>query len=159
MPPPASAPKTLLRKIVLPRWPLACRGLASALIILGLRDELRAQNSPVPLLPVKLADYTTPLPPHFLIPAIVQQDNTPADNPVTNAGATLGRVLFYDKRLSDNQTVSCSSCHRQESGFSDPRPLSIGLAGGLTGRNSMGLTNARWYQRRSFFWDERAATL
>ncbi len=159
MHPPVSTPKTLLRKTILPRWPLACRGLASVLIILGVRGGLHAQTSPVPLLPVKLADYSPALPAHFLLPAVVQQDNTPADNPITNAGATLGRVLFYDKRLSANQTVSCSSCHRQQSGFSDPRPFSIGLAGGLTDRNSMGLTNARWYQRRSFFWDERAATL
>jgi cytochrome c peroxidase len=68
-------------------------------------------------------------------------------------------VLFYDKRLSTNQTVSCASCHRQQNGFSDPRQFSVGFAGGLTDRNSMGLSNARWYQRAHFFWDERANTL
>jgi cytochrome c peroxidase len=67
--------------------------------------------------------------------------------------------LFYDKRLSTNQTVSCSSCHQQRNGFSDPRQFSVGFAGGLTDRNSMGLSNARWYLRRHFFWDERADTL
>ncbi|HEY0549494.1 MAG TPA: cytochrome c peroxidase, partial [Verrucomicrobiae bacterium] len=69
------------------------------------------------------------------------------------------RVLFYDKRLSTNQTVSCSSCHQPQFGFSDARRFSVGFNGGLTGRNSMGLNNARYYARGRFFWDERAATL
>ncbi len=112
------------------------------------------------LLPQTAFNYSNPtLPPSFSQNPILGQDNTPVNNPVTNAGATLGRVLFYDKRLSQNQTISCSSCHQREHGFSDPRKFSVGFEGGLTGRNSMGLQNARWYQRRAFFWDERAATL
>jgi cytochrome c peroxidase len=105
-------------------------------------------------------NYANPiLPAHLLTPQILAQDNTPAANPTTHAGATLGRVLFYDKRLSANQTISCASCHQAEHGFSDPRQFSVGFGGGLTGRNSMGLTNARYYLRENFFWDERAATL
>ncbi len=112
------------------------------------------------LLPGTPANYANPvLPPTFTQQPIVDQDNTPANNLVTNNAATLGRSLFYDKRLSVNQTISCSSCHQAASGFSDPRKFSVGFEGGLTGRNSMGLTNARWYQRENFFWDERAATL
>ncbi len=112
------------------------------------------------LLPGITANYSSPtLPATFLQPPISGQDNTPQNNAVTNNGATLGRALFYDKRLSLNQTVSCSSCHQAQHGFSDPRPFSVGFEGGLTDRNSMGLSNARWYQRRAFFWDERAATL
>lgn len=86
-------------------------------------------------------------------------DNTPANNPVTDAGATLGRVLFYDQKLSANGKVSCASCHHQAAGFSDPATLSKGFDGGLTRRHSMTLINARYYQRGRFFWDERAATL
>ena len=112
------------------------------------------------LLPATLANYANPvLPPSFLVQPILGQDNTPATNPVTNAAATLGRTLFYDKRLSLNQTIACASCHQREHGFSDPHRFSAGFNGGLTGRNSMGLSNARWYLRRAFFWDERAATL
>ena len=112
------------------------------------------------LLPATLANYANPvLPPSYSVQPILGQDNTPVNNPVTNSGATLGRVLFYDKRLSLNRTVSCASCHQREHGFSDPRKFSVGFLGGLTDRNSMGVTNARWYQRRAFFWDERAATL
>ena len=106
------------------------------------------------------ANYSSiPLPTHLLAPIIAGQNNTPVTNPTTDPGAELGRVLFYDKRLSLNQTVSCSSCHQAENGFSDPDPVSTGFDGGKTTRNSMGLTSARYYPRRRFFWDERAATL
>ncbi|MCO4746816.1 MAG: cytochrome-c peroxidase [Proteobacteria bacterium] len=91
--------------------------------------------------------------------AAIDFDNTPADNPITNNGAKLGRVLFYDTDLSQNRTISCASCHVQEFGFSDDEVLSIGFDGGLTGRHSMGLTNARFYGNGRFFWDQRAETL
>jgi cytochrome c peroxidase len=86
-------------------------------------------------------------------------DNTPQTNPITNAGATLGRVLFYDKRLSLNNSVSCGSCHSQANGFADPAQFSTGFQGGLTGRHGPALGNAKFYRRGKFFWDERAATL
>ena len=114
----------------------------------------------VTMLPEVPDDYhTLNLPAHLTQPTITAQDNTPPENPVTDAGATLGRVLFYDKRLSANNTVSCASCHQPEHGFSDPLPLSIGFDGRHTERNSMGLTSAKYYSRKSYFWDERAATL
>jgi cytochrome c peroxidase len=121
-----------------------------------------AQGPPLltPVLPAALAEYANiPLPAHFNTPQLNNIDNTPPNNPVTNAGATLGRVLFYDKRLSANNTVACGSCHLQANGFTDPVPLSRGFAGGLTGRNSMSLANARYFGPGSFFWDGRAATL
>jgi cytochrome c peroxidase len=99
------------------------------------------------------------LPGYFLNNDLIREDNTPNNNPVTNDGATLGRVLFYDKKMSANNTVSCASCHQQENGFSDSAMFSVGFDGGLTGRNSMGLANARYYQNGRFFWDERANTL
>lgn len=111
-------------------------------------------------LPASPYDYDNPaLPANFAINPIAAQDNMPATNLTTDAGAKLGRILFYDKRLSLNQTISCSSCHQQARGFSDADSFSKGFQGGRTDRNSMGLSNARWYQRQSFFWDERAATL
>ncbi len=124
------------------------------------RQDILSTTTNALRLPGTSFNYAAPLlPPSFAVQPILGQDNTPATNVTTDAGATLGRVLFYDKRLSTNHTVSCSSCHQREHGFSDPRKFSVGFNGGLTGRNSMGLSNARWYQRRHFFWDERAATL
>ncbi|WP_262694226.1 cytochrome c peroxidase [Kordiimonas aquimaris] len=116
----------------------------------------------LPDTPFNYADQD--LPDHFTNPNanlgnVDRTDNTPNNNPITDAGATLGRVLFYDKSLSANDTVACASCHVQENGFSDTAVLSIGFEGGETGRHSMRLGNARYYQRGRFFWDERAATL
>ena len=124
----------------------------------------------IPVLPESPHNYEDlVLPDHYLTNqfppgspfqnAVIDNDNTPATNPTTNDGATLGRVLFYDRNLSANGTVSCSSCHVQSEGFSDSRQLSLGFAGGTTRRHSMGLTNARFYEPEKFFWDERAATL
>src|SRR5262245_52451254 len=99
------------------------------------------------------------LPAHFKTPLGRRFDNTPADNPVTDAGATLGRVIFYDTRLSANNTVSCGSCHHQKNAFVDPNRFSKGFEGKLTDRNSLGLVDLRYYPRGRFFWDERAASL
>jgi cytochrome c peroxidase len=86
-------------------------------------------------------------------------DNTPATNPITDHGATLGRVLFYDVDLSANRTISCASCHQQKFSFSDTARFSIGFNGQITSRNSMGLIHARFQRDSAFFWDNRAASL
>jgi cytochrome c peroxidase len=99
------------------------------------------------------------LPAHFQAPVALRFDNTPADNPVTDAGATLGRVLFYDTRLSANNTVSCGSCHVQKNAFVDPNRASKGFAGKPTDRHAVSLANLRYYPRGRFFWDERAGNL
>ncbi len=91
------------------------------------------------------------------IPAYITKDNT-GSNTITNKGATLGRVLFYDKNLSSNNTISCSSCHQQANAFSDAQNASTGV-NGTTGRHSMRLINTRFAVESKFFWDERAATL
>lgn len=111
-------------------------------------------------LPSSEFNYSNPnLPRHFTNGDANDLDNTPNDNRITNTTATLGRVLFYDKKLSANNTIACASCHLQDKGFSDPAQFSTGFEGGLTGRQSMGLANARYYGNGRFFWDERAATL
>lgn len=91
------------------------------------------------------------------IPAYINRDNT-EENVITNAGATLGRVLFYDKKLSSNNTISCASCHQQAHAFGDPLIASEGV-NGVTTRHTMRLVNARYGFELKFFWDERAATL
>jgi cytochrome c peroxidase len=78
---------------------------------------------------------------------------------VTNAGATLGRVLFFDRELSVNRTISCASCHTQPTGFTDPRQFSVGFEGGQTPMHSMRLVNARFWAPGTFFWNRRAPTL
>jgi cytochrome c peroxidase len=92
------------------------------------------------------------------IPAYIRKDNT-GGNTITNAKATLGRVLFYDKSLSIDNTISCASCHKQQFAFGDTSLASNGVSGGTTGRHSMRLINTRFAVETKFFWDERAATL
>lgn len=99
------------------------------------------------------------LPQHFQRMGLNQWDNTPANNITTNDGATLGRVLFYDKKLSLNNTIACASCHIQKFGFSDTARFSKGFLGGVTDRNSMSILEVKYYRNGRFFWDERAATL
>lgn len=110
--------------------------------------------------PFGLADYT-PVLPGYLQNALGQRfDNTPADNPVTDAGATVGRVLFYDTHLSTTGTVSCATCHAPALGFTDAGRFSTGVAApAVTAAHSMRLVNARFYPGIAFFWDKRAATL
>ena len=91
------------------------------------------------------------------IPNYITRDNSGAD-PITNAGATLGRVLFYDKNLSVSNTIACASCHKQSMAFGDSLIQSHGV-NGLTTRHAMRLVNARFAQEVRFFWDKRAATL
>jgi cytochrome c peroxidase len=122
-------------------------------------DASELDELPTPTLPEQLHDYDHQLPAHFQTPFVIGADNTPGDNQITDAGATLGRVLFWDPRLSKNGTVSCGSCHDPALSFSDDLALSEGFAGELTGRNTMPLINLRWYERGAMFWDERADTL
>ena len=110
----------------------------------------------LPATPYRYANVA--LPAHFTQPGR-KDDNTPPDNPLSDDGATLGRVLFYDKRLSANNTTSCASCHVQAHAFADPKPFSRGFHGAVTDRRAMPLVNLRYYQRARFFWDERAGNL
>lgn len=91
------------------------------------------------------------------VPTYITKDNS-ALNPISDKGATLGRILFYDKKMSANNTVSCSSCHKQEVAFGDNSVASTGV-NGTTGRHSMRLINTRFATESKFFWNERALTL
>ncbi|WP_345211526.1 cytochrome-c peroxidase [Mucilaginibacter gynuensis] len=83
--------------------------------------------------------------------------NTPANEPVTRQAVYLGRMLFYETRLSANNKLSCGSCHEQARAFTDGKALSAGVDNVLSTRNSMSLVNLLW--ARKFFWDGRAASL
>jgi len=102
--------------------------------------------------PENLANYANQVIPNYITRINGQ------NNPITDKGATLGRVLFYDKKLSSNNTVSCATCHNQANAFSDTNVASNGV-NGTTGRHSMRLINTRFSAETKFFWDERAANL
>ncbi len=92
-------------------------------------------------------------------PVTIDFNNIPEDNPTTNKGAQLGRVLFYDVKLSINNTLSCASCHQQDVGFSDEARFSSGFQGISTVVHSMRLLNTQFFESGEMFWNKRANTL
>lgn len=122
-----------------------------------LSQTLNIANEPI--------DYKVSMPVHLQIRGLVAPD-------INSHKATLGRVLFYDKKLSQNQSVSCASCHKQELAFSDDKAFSEGFNGQHTRRNSLPLAAAANFassyggnsfssssEKVFFFWDERAASI
>lgn len=95
---------------------------------------------------------------------IVFKNNTlpdlqiPSDNPLTIEKVKLGRMLFYEKRLSRDNTINCASCHIQSDGFSDVNQFSEGVDGAVGGRQAMAIFNMS-YHTNQFFWDGRADLL
>ena len=106
-----------------------------------------------------LPNYAAPVYPKHYDLNVLANDNAPSLNKVSDAGAALGRVLFYDKNLSRNGTVACATCHIQNKGFTDERQFSQGFEGGLTPAHSMRLANANFYTGERMFWDKRAEDL
>ncbi len=104
-------------------------------------------------------NYTAPTLPAHYDAALLATSNQTSANAISDPGATLGRVLFNDVRLSFNNTKSCASCHIQANGFVDPTQFSTGFTGGLTTAHAMRLGNVAFYQGNSMFWDKRATSV
>ena len=121
-------------------------GLVLAVVAV-LASAWTAADDPVPTGPYTL-QYPASFGGRFTIPA---------DNPTTQEGVYLGRMLFYEPRLSSTKTISCASCHQQSRAFTDGQTLSVGVTGKLTQRNSMSLVNLLWV--RQLFWDGRSNSL
>jgi cytochrome c peroxidase len=111
------------------------------LVVSCKKGEISTVNTP----------YVLDEPSHF--PKMV----IPVDNPLTVAGVQLGRRLFYEKRLSANNTLSCAGCHSPKESFSDKNQFSRGIDGQVGKRNSMALINLGY--QKFFFWDGRSKTL
>lgn len=81
----------------------------------------------------------------------------PDDNPYSAAKAELGRFLYFDKRLSGDNSLSCASCHATEKAFTDGAPFSTGIGGQLGGRSAPTVINRAYSTAQ--FWDGRAPSL
>jgi cytochrome c peroxidase len=117
----------------------------------GCMPEALEPRERVPVLPEQAYDYST-------APMELQDGFSPfGDSIIDNEVATLGRVLFYDQRLSLNYRVSCGSCHRQQYAFGDNRDRSFGFRNDLTDRNTQQIVNAGL--QGGLFWDLRERIL
>lgn len=115
----------------------------SALLVASLAAPLPAcedvDTAPPPGDEPPAEDEPPPLPEGYPLP------NIPDDNPQTPEKIELGRRLFYDKRLSGNQTQSCASCHEQARAFTDDLANAIGSTGDVHPRSSMSVVNVAYY--------------
>jgi cytochrome c peroxidase len=91
------------------------------------------------------------------VPVELTREKIPADNPQTPEKISLGQRLFFDRRLSVDGTVSCSTCHDPQLAFTDRKPLSVGINGRVGQRNAPTILNALY--NKTQFWDGRVNTL
>ncbi|MEH0158464.1 cytochrome c peroxidase [Limibacter armeniacum] len=120
--------------------------ILSILLIYGCKD------TPSPISEPSNKPLSLELPPQFGNGYVL-----PENNPLTVKGVELGRKLFYDKRLSGDNTQSCASCHQQQFGFASNMVADKGITGETTGMNTMALSNLIW--QKKFFWNGRVNTL
>jgi cytochrome c peroxidase len=115
-------------------------------------DDALPWESSNPLIPI-------PDPPLGIGTDEIYAKLTDFPDPPTPERVRLGRWLFYDTRLSADNTVSCATCHRPENAFSEPTPVSTGIDGQKGGRKAPSFTNQAWTLFPHFFWDGRSHSL
>ncbi|MFT4754973.1 MAG: cytochrome c peroxidase [Salibacteraceae bacterium] len=123
------------------------------LVIIGLLSMASCKDEPEEMTPIN----------HDLTPYEMHTGDFPPpyiaeDNKLTVQGVQLGRMLFYEKKLSRDGSMACASCHRQEHAFSDTNRLSIGVEDLPGKRQAMAVINMAW-NTNEFFWDGRAHLL
>jgi cytochrome c peroxidase len=91
------------------------------------------------------------------VPVDLTREAIPADNPQTPEKISLGQKLFFERRLSADGTVSCSTCHNPDLAFTDRKSTSVGIKGRVGQRNAPTLLNALY--NKTQFWDGRVKTL
>ncbi len=122
----------------------------------------------IPVLPEVPYDYDLDFPDHIMFGPWSFVDSTTINSMISPEGATLGRVLFYDKKLSKSNELSCASCHKQEFAFADNTTFSDGIDDAKTTRNSPNLNDIVWGGslfiepfggENGLFWDSRETNL
>lgn len=118
------------------------------LIVLGVYFFLQ-QDESMPLMAEE--------PDELVIPLGLPPIKWPADNPYSKKKAELGRLLYFDKRLSSDGTISCATCHSVPRAYTDHRKLAQGILGRNGSRHTPTIINAAY--QKILFWDGRAASL
>ncbi|MBC8084161.1 MAG: cytochrome-c peroxidase [Hymenobacter sp.] len=122
---------------------------AALLLLVAGCDKKDPQPAAPPLPPA--TPYNLVLPPQ-----LPQGVALPANNPLTVEGVDLGRKLFYEVRLSRDNSMSCGSCHQQSRAFTDGRVRAVGVDGLTHPRNAMSLVNLLWEPNLN--WDGSGTT-
>ncbi|HFA47744.1 MAG TPA: T9SS type A sorting domain-containing protein [Bacteroidetes bacterium] len=139
---------------------------ASTTVMKNANTALVLQGDPI--LPDEPFDYDISFPEHVIFGPWSSVDSSLVNELITPEGATLGRVLFYDKKLSASNELSCASCHKQAFAFADNKPFSDGINGATTARNSPNLNDLAWGSSffidifgggGALFWDARETDL
>jgi cytochrome c peroxidase len=128
-----------------------------ATLILGCERSAKKESSKQP--PTSEADsFAQPKPLQQVgAPVELTREAIPPDNPQTPEKISLGQRLFFERRLSVDGTVSCSTCHDPQLAFTDRKPLSVGIKGRVGQRNAPTILNALY--NKTQFWDGRVNTL
>ncbi|WP_145855062.1 cytochrome-c peroxidase [Pedobacter suwonensis] len=120
--------------------------LSALMLLSGTVISCKKDNRPV-------ENFPAPTPARLEVPGNLPKVADDADNPLSAEGIELGRILFYDARLSGNNKLSCASCHRQDIAFSDATALtSIGVSAKPLHRHTPTLFNLAW-AKSGLFWD------
>jgi cytochrome c peroxidase len=128
--------------------------IAQAASSLALESK-KSETGGTPVLRVVIASNATPY--RFTFSKFFPRPELPRDNPLTVEGVSLGSQLFFDRRLSADNSQACARCHHPREGFAEHRRFSRGIGGEIGTRNAMPLENLAW--KKEFFWDGRAASL
>ena len=129
---------------------LTLMALCLLIVVLSCQKETFNTEIKAPLLPAETYDYQ----PKW---GGMHSHMEGQDIGISNDVATLGRVLFYDKILSIDNTISCGSCHHQSLGFADQARLSVRFDNQLTDRNAPPISNL--YDDNLLFWDGRSTSI
>lgn len=113
-------------------------------------------NLALAVAPARADDFGGPEYP-YKVPLGLKAPDVPADDPVTDAKVALGKLLYFDKRISADGTVSCATCHDPAKGWTDRAPVSTGIRGQKGGRSAPTVLNAAYMELQ--FWDGRAKSL
>lgn len=127
-------------------------GVVAAMLVLLVNSGSGPMQAAAPRQTKK---FTMSFPP--AIPADLWELFIPEDNPMTEAKVALGRDLYFDKRLSVDDTVSCATCHDPALAFTDGKPVAEGVGGKKGARNTPTILNAMFNVEQ--FWDGRASSL
>jgi cytochrome c peroxidase len=104
-------------------------------------------------------EQSNPLTPLPTPPLGIQSTFEELSEPPTPERVRLGRWLFFDARLSGDQTIACATCHQPENGYSEREPHSTGIRGQVGARKAPSILNQAWTVYPNFFWDGRADSL